>query len=202
MFTIKNLLYGPARWSARILTLIESVKEADKIRTTKARLGACGANVTFAPDTVFLSPGTIYIGNDVHLGSGGHFSAVNTCVHIGSKVMFGPQVGIIAGDHNTSVIGAYMKDVQEKRPGDDQPVVIEDDVWIGFRATILKGVTVGRGSIVAAGAVVTHDVPRYAVVGGVPAAVIRMRWSEREITEHETMLYGEATANAPAPSRP
>jgi acetyltransferase-like isoleucine patch superfamily enzyme len=105
--------------------------------------------------------------------------------------MFGPQVGIIAGNHNTSEIGSYMFDVQIKRLGDDQPVVIEDDVWIGFRAIILKGVTVGRGSIVAAGAVVISDVPRYSIVGGVPARVIRMRWTEQEIIEHERRLLAK-----------
>jgi acetyltransferase-like isoleucine patch superfamily enzyme len=103
--------------------------------------------------------------------------------------MFGPQVGIIAGDHNTSVIGAYMYDIHEKRAEDDQPVIIEEDVWIGFRATLLKGVTVGQGSIVAAGALVTCDVPCYAIVGGVPAKVIKMRWNEAEIREHEHKLY-------------
>ena len=186
-----NLLRVPARLAARFLILLAGAGHTDRIRAAKAKLGACGFNVVFAPDTVFLSPATIFIGNDVSLGSGGHFSAVNTHIRIGNKVMFGPQVGIVAGDHNAGVLGVYMVDVQVKRPEDDQPVIIEDDVWIGFRATILKGVTVGRGSIVAAGAVVTRDVPRYAVVGGVPAKVIRMRWSEQEILEHETKLYGE-----------
>jgi len=53
------------------------------------------------------------------------------------------------------------------------PVVIEDDVWIGCRAIILKGVRIGRGSIIAAGAVVTKDVPPYTVAGGVPARIIQ-----------------------------
>ena len=57
----------------------------------------------------------------------------------------------------------------------DQECVIGDDVWVGTRAVILRGVTVGRGAIVAAGAVVTKDVPPYAIVGGVPAKVIRYR---------------------------
>jgi acetyltransferase-like isoleucine patch superfamily enzyme len=57
-------------------------------------------------------------------------------------------------------------------------VVIEDDVWIGGRVNILAGVTVGRGSVVAAGAVVTHDVPPYSVVAGVPAKVIKTRKQE------------------------
>ncbi len=56
-----------------------------------------------------------------------------------------------------------------------EPIVIQDDVWIGERAIILPGVTIGRGAIVGAGAVVTNDVPDYAVVAGNPAKVVRRR---------------------------
>ena len=56
-----------------------------------------------------------------------------------------------------------------------KPVIIGDDVWIGGRVIILPGVTIGNGAIVGAGAVVTRDVPEYAIVGGVPAKVIKMR---------------------------
>jgi acetyltransferase-like isoleucine patch superfamily enzyme len=159
-----------------------------------SQLGSCGANVSLADGCTFVSPSSIYMGSDVVIGPGAWFSAVNTQIRIGDKVMFGPQVGIIAGDHNTGVVGAYMFDVAEKRPGDDIPVLIESDVWVGFRATILKGVTVGRGSIIAAGALVVKDVPRYAIVGGVPARVIRMRWSDEQIAEHELKLYGASPA--------
>ena len=57
----------------------------------------------------------------------------------------------------------------------EQPVTIMDDVWIGARAIILPGVTIGQGAIVAAGAVVTKDVPPFAIVGGVPARLIDYR---------------------------
>lgn len=60
-------------------------------------------------------------------------------------------------------------------------VIIGNDVWIGARATILEGVKIGDGAVVAAGAVVTKDVPPYAVVGGVPAKIIKYRFTEEEI---------------------
>jgi acetyltransferase-like isoleucine patch superfamily enzyme len=97
-------------------------------------------------------------------------------IRIGSGVIFGPQVAIITGNHNIGVQGKRMFDIREKRPCDDEDVTIEDDVWIGFRATILKGVTVGTGAVIAAGAVVTHDVPSYHVVAGVPAKTICRRF--------------------------
>lgn len=60
----------------------------------------------------------------------------------------------------------------------DQPVVIEDDVWVGANVTILKGVTIGHGSVVAAGAVVTKSCPPYSIIGGVPAKVLRKRFEK------------------------
>ncbi len=148
---------------------------------------SCGRNVSFNPFDEFYYR-TIHIGNDVFIGSGACFTAVKGLT-IGNKVMFGPFVTIRGGNHNASILNKFMYDVHEKRPEDDAPVVVEDDVWIGAGAIILKGVTVRRGSIVAAGAVVTRDVEPYSIVAGVPAKVVRYRWSVEEIMRHEKTLY-------------
>lgn len=113
---------------------------------------------------------------------------------IGRKVIFGPHPTIITGDHRTDLIGRYIADVtvaEKMSDGSkcyDQPVTIEDDVWLGANVTILKGVTIGRGSVVAAGAVVTRSCPPYSVIGGVPARILRMRFTEQEICRHEKAL--------------
>ena len=68
-------------------------------------------------------------------------------------------------------------------------MIIENDVWIGCNVTILSGVHIGRGSTIAAGAVVNKDIPPYCIAGGIPARVIKPYRTVGEIIEHEKMLY-------------
>ena len=105
-------------------------------------------------------------------------------------MIFGPKPTIITGDHRIDIIGKHIIDVkdEEKLPNQDAPVIIEDGCWLGANITILKGVTLGRGSVVAAGAVVTKSFPPYSIVGGVPAKLIKMRFSPEQIIEHESLL--------------
>ena len=98
---------------------------------------------------------------------------------IGKNVMMGPDVVFITRNHcfdDVSVPMIYQGYSEPKR------IIVEDDVWIGTRAIILPGVKIGKGAIVGAGAVVTKDVPQYAIVGGNPARIIRYR-REREKTD-------------------
>ena len=80
-------------------------------------------------------------------------------------------------------------DSHDKLPENDAPVTIEDDVWAGCNVTILKGVTIGRGSVIAAGAVVTKSCPPYSKIGGVPAKILKFRFTVDEVIEHEKALY-------------
>lgn len=82
--------------------------------------------------------------------------------------MVGPNCTIITGDHRIDIVGKYMSKVTvaEKKSENDMPVVIEGDNWIGANVLILKGVTVGKGAVVVAGSVVTHNIPSYSIVGG------------------------------------
>jgi maltose O-acetyltransferase len=93
-------------------------------------------------------------------------------VRIGSEVVMGPEVVIITRDHR---LDDPDVPIRLQGYGEAQPVVIGDNSFIGQRVIILPGVKIGRDVIVGAGAVVTRDVPDYAIVGGNPARVIRMR---------------------------
>jgi len=92
-------------------------------------------------------------------------------ITIGSNVMISPRVSIYAENHNFSRTDITMKEQGVTR----EDVIIEDDCWIAANSIVLAGVTIGKGSIVAAGSVVTKDVPPYSIVAGSPARVIKSR---------------------------
>lgn len=109
-------------------------------------------------------------------------------VTLGRYVMLAPEVAIIGGDHVTGIAGTPM--IFSGRP-EMLPTRIGDDVWIGFRAIVNAGVTIGEGAIIAAGAVVTKDVEPYAVMGGVPARKIGERFPDpQDRARHATALAG------------
>lgn len=155
----------------------------------RQRFGAFGSDFHFDPKGSYTFE-SIYCGNHVSLGSNAHIIATRSKILIGNHVMFGPDVMIHGGNHRIDIVGRYMDTITEleKRPEDDKDVIIEDDVWIGSRAIILHGVTLGRGCIVAAGSVVTKNVPPYAIVGGMPAKVIKYRWDEQTSAKHELLI--------------
>lgn len=147
-----------------------------------------GKNILFFPTNSSFSYKTIVLGNDIFIGPGAMLLASESGIVFGNKIMLGPNVTMMGGDHNSSVIGKYMYDIHEKLPENDLPIIVEDDVWIGTGAIILKGVRIGEGAIVAAGALVTKDVPNYAIIGGVPAKIIKMRFTQQQILEHKKNL--------------
>ena len=179
------------------LSLVRREERAAVIRELFAQIGE--------PFTVY--PG-FHCDNGRHIRIGSHaFINYNVSimdrgtVTIGDHVLLAPNVVI------TTSNPPFDPRLRRESLGYASPVTIGDDVWIGYRATILSGVTIGQGAMIAAGSVVTKDVPPYAVVGGVPARVIRYRFSqpvmdflmtldygkldEKMIREHREMLAGD-----------
>lgn len=132
----------------------------------------------------------VVIGPCTYIGPRACLSATNAKIIFKGHTSVGEDLSIHTGNH-ARFLGMLHNEITEsiKPKGYDKEVVIEEDVWIGSRVTILMGVTVGRGSTIAAGAVVSKDVPPYSVVGGVPAKFIKFQWSINEILEHEANIY-------------
>ena len=148
-----------------------------------------GKRSTFGRGTVLWAPNGITVGDNVYIGK---FCTLQADMEIGNDVIIANNVGLIGKyDHDYSSVGISVKnapwigDSDYDFKGKGQKIVVEDDVWIGFGAIIFTGVTVHRGAIVAAGSVVTKDVPDYAIVAGNPARIMGQRFSEAEILEHE-----------------
>nr|WP_045456227.1 DapH/DapD/GlmU-related protein [Vibrio campbellii] len=133
---------------------------------------------------IFLYAGSsVNINRNARFGRGtnvslGDFSSIGeNCqiandTHIGNDVMMAPEVIIFSVTHETKVVDIPMRNQGNRSP---RPVVIGNNVWIGQRAIILPGVTIGDGAIIGAGAVVTKNILRNEVVAGNPARHIRFR---------------------------
>ncbi len=153
----------------------------------KSLFSKSGSNVRFNPEDIF-SYETISLGNDVYIGPGAYFSSSHGEIKIGNKVLFGPNVSILGGDHIFDKVGEYIHDIKKDENHDDGIVIIEDDGWIGANTIILDNITIGRGAIIAAGSVVTKSVEPYAIFAGTPATKIKERFNAEEIKKHEKKL--------------
>lgn len=157
----------------------------------KRSMRHCGTNVFLRPTSSDIKGiENLSVGDDTLIPKGSTIYCTKASCTIGNKVVFGPKPTIITGDHRFDIIGRYIADISdnEKLTQSDAPVVIEDDVWCGANIVILKGVTIGRGSIVAAGSVVTKSCAPYSIIGGVPAKLIKMRFTPEQIEKHEYIL--------------
>ncbi len=140
-----------------------------------------GKNVNIEHGAFFGGGREIEIGDNSAIGLNARISGP---LSIGKDLMMGPNVSIYTQNHETENIYKPMR----LQTAPKEKVTIGDDCWIGANAVILPGVSIGRGVIIGAGAVVTKSVPDYAVVGGVPAKVIKIR-QEREDVPKLKVLY-------------
>ena len=143
----------------QILKTLESIYYYLKREQQYRNLKTCGQNV-FISRGCYLA-GNLFLGEDIYIGQNCRFQSTKGKIFIGDHVMFGPDVSIHSGNHRIDILGKWMKEItfDEKRPEDDKDVIIEDDVWVGASAIILQGVTIGEGSVIGAGAVITKSVP-------------------------------------------
>lgn len=139
-----------------------------KLRNILAKyiLAYCGENISIGRHAI--------ISNKVYLGTNSGIG--NNCelygeIHIGDNVLMAPEVIMYTVNHN------YQKNklILEQGVDDEKPIFIGNDVWIGRRCMIMPGCHIGDGVVIGAGAVVTKDIPPFAIIGGVPARIIKFR---------------------------
>jgi len=149
-------------------------------------------------DDVWLSRGSYIVAGEGEVVIGpstyvGHRCLMygNAGIHVGRDVLLANDVQLICGNHTFA-----RRDVPIRaQPRHGRPIVVEDDVWLGASAIVLGGVTVGHGSVVGAGAVVTHSLPPYSIARGVPARVVGVRGEGPE----DALPPGDEPRSGPRP---
>lgn len=176
-----------------LMTLRLRIKRNEKLyrrlRSLRTRLQCLSRGLAYVDKTAYIASGSILsrdiiIGPFAYVGPG---ALICPGVTIGAYSMLGPRVTIVGKDHRFDLPG--VPTIFSDRP-ELLPTVIDADVWIGACSTLIGGVHIGRGSVVAAGAVVTRDVPPFSIVAGVPARVLRQRFDIKGEEIHSHMLDG------------
>jgi virginiamycin A acetyltransferase len=149
------------------------------------------------------SPGNIFRLSRICVGNYSYgtiditdYSNEPTRVEIGHFCSIAPGVKfILGGDHFTQNLSCFPFKVKfgltEREAPSKGSILVKDDVWIGANCIILAGVTIGQGAVVAAGCVVTKDIPPYAIVAGIPGGIVKYRFSEKIIDKLLTINFSK-----------
>ena len=160
-----------------------------KIKYRKFRIGR---NFHSGRGVNMWAKNKLNIGENFYIG---RYSQIECDSIIGNNVIFGNHVALVGKyDHHYEQIGVPIRLASQIRDKDydwkglESKIVIEDDVWIGYGSILMSGIKISKGSIIAAGSVVTKDVEAYSIVGGNPAKLIKYRFNKDEIIAHENTL--------------
>ena len=172
----------------KIIALIRNLY----LKRIKYRKYDIGKNFHCGWGVYFWAKQKLSIGDNFYIG---RYSQIECNAIIGDNVILGNHVALVGKyDHNYEQIGvpirlaSQIRDRDYQGKGLDSKIEIENDVWIGYGVILMSGIKIGKGSIIAAGSVVTKDVMPYTIVGGNPAKFIKDRFSKEEINEHERIL--------------
>lgn len=159
-----------------------------------ASYGYLGKNARVLTPASLVGARNMYLDENVSIGPYSIIYAPKTKIHIKRNSYSGPRLFISTGNHYSKVGKFSRLTTDEDKVKDgvvlNWDVTIDEDVWIGANVTLLCK-HIGRGAIIAAGAVVKDDVPPYSIVGGVKAKVLKFRFTIDEILQHEEALYDE-----------
>lgn len=171
MFRAALSLVDPRAW----MHLVRMVNYWNYTHVSPRRAIKTGKGVTFSPDAVFSNAERIEIGDFSNIGSRCHLWAGHhhARIVIGPNVLFGPEVMLTAATYRYNDGHPVAKQAM-----DEADIVIGRDVWLGTRAIVLPGVTIGEGAIIGADALVRSDIPPFAIAVGQPARIVGQRMIE------------------------
>lgn len=142
-------------------------------------------------ERIYVGKGT-YGGINAFCYDDTHSLRIGNYCSIAEEVVF-----LLSSEHKTNNISTFPYKVKfmgvQEEAGSKGDIIVEDDVWIGYGTLIMSGVHIGQGAVIAAGSVVTKDIPAYAVAGGTPAKIIKYRFSPEMIKELLKVDYGKLT---------
>ena len=153
--------------------MIKKLIKKWEMTKAKKRLLSLGAHCFIDHTVQFFSPEKISISDDVHIQFGCKFFGSGGGISIGQGTIFAHDVQVFARNHLYDALDLQFIPYDTRFI--EKHVTIGEYVWIGARSTIMAGVTIGDGAVIAACSVVTNDVPAYSVVGGNPAKIIKFR---------------------------
>ena len=162
-----------------------------------------GPGLRLGIGAIIDAPRRMEIGRDVWVGK---FCTIECDGKIGDYVMIANRVGLIGRfDHDHQFVGRPMRFAPCVWDPDYEmrlELIVEDDVWIGYGAIVLSGVTIGRGAVIAAGSLVSANVAPYSIVAGYPARKVGQRFTDEQIAAHEMAVYGRIRTVRPARNLP
>ena len=161
----------------------------NKCRLKNMHLGYMGKNVMFAFPSCISNPSRVYLHDYSRLQR--HHTIYNDTGKFILKEYSGASVDllVVTGNHKPTVgIPQYLLGPSHIND-DERDVIVEEDVWIGARVTLLAGAHLGRGAVIGANTLVNKEIPPYAVAVGSPARIIAAKFTIDEILEHEKILY-------------
>ena len=191
MFTMKRLFY----WFRKsgLGNLLSSFRAIRRVYFTNYRkqMGYCHPTAQVSKPLVIKGPQNVYLYEGTKISDAIIMTPSNKFV-LKRNSLTTEGLKVLTGNHERK-IGRFFNTIKqnEKSAGLDADVIVEEDCWIGVNVTLLMGVTVRRGTTVAAGAVVTKSTAPYSIVGGIPAKHIKFYWTIDQILEHERQLYPE-----------
>jgi acetyltransferase-like isoleucine patch superfamily enzyme len=154
-----------------------------------------GETFSFGSNSVLWAPRFLTVGNNVAIGSN---VRIEVDGQIGDAVLIANSAAIVGrSDHEIAQVGFTIRDSRWVGSFPDElsrPVRIGSDVWIGYGATVLSGVTIGDSSVIGAGSVVAHDIPSNSIAVGNPARVVSMRFDKTTFEEHWEILTSKGLA--------